>query len=86
MARRKSVRTRGKFSFFRYFQKFNEGDLVSFVQERSINSNVPERMQGRTGKIVSKKGRSYIVSIKDHSKEKQYIIHPVHLKKIKNLK
>lgn len=84
MVRRKSVRTRGKFSFFRYFQKFDEGDRVSFVQERSIKSNVPKRMHGRTGKILSKRGRHYIVLIKDHSKEKEYIIHPVHLKKVKN--
>jgi len=83
MVRRKAVRTRGKFSFTRYFQKFNTGDTVSVVKERAISSSFPERIQGRTGKIKSKLGKSYVVQIKDQAKQKEYIIAPIHLKRIK---
>jgi large subunit ribosomal protein L21e len=83
MVRRKEIRTRGKFSFKRYFQKFQEGDSVAVVKERSLFPNFPERLQGRTGVVEGKRGRSYIVKIKDQNKPKQYIIEPIHLKKIK---
>jgi ribosomal protein L21E len=86
MTKRKSIRTRGKFSISRFFQKFQKGDSVAVVRERSLNVNFPQRLQGRTGIVEEKRGRSYIVKIKDQSKEKQYIIAPIHLKKIKQIK
>lgn len=86
MTDRKSIRTRGKIQFSRYFQEFKEGDSVTVVAEKSIHSTFPKRLQGRTGKIDRKIGRSYCVKIKDQTKEKEFIISPIHLKKIKNKK
>lgn len=86
MVRRKPIRTRGKFSFARYFQRLSEGDTVAIVKERSLTRNFPDRLQGRTGKVIGKRGRAYIVKIKDQSKEKEYIVEPIHLKKIKQIK
>jgi len=86
MVRRKKVRTRGKVQLSRYFQEFKEGDNVSVVKERAIKSSFPVRLQGRTGKIESKRGKAYIVSIKDQNKEKKFLIEPIHLKKIKEIK
>ena len=82
MVRRKEIRTRGKFSFKRFFQKFEAGDSVAVVRERSININFPERIQGRTGIVEGKRGKAYIVNIKDQNKPKQYLIEPIHLKRI----
>ncbi|MEX2017041.1 MAG: 50S ribosomal protein L21e [Candidatus Pacearchaeota archaeon] len=82
MVKRKKIRTRGKLSLSRYFQNFKEGDRVAVVREAAIASAFPERMQGRTGVIEGKKGRTYIVAIKDQNKEKKFLIQPVHLKKI----
>jgi ribosomal protein L21E len=48
-----------------------------------LNSNFPERLQGRTGIVESKRGRAYMVLIKDMNKEKRFLIEPIHLKKIK---
>ena len=84
MVDRKPVRTRGKLSFRRYFQNLKEGDNVAVVEERSLHSNFPKRLQGRTGKVKGKVGKSYLVIIKDQTKEKKFIIPPIHLKKIKN--
>ena len=82
---KKKVRTRGKIQFSRYFQKFQEGDNVAVVVEPSIKSSFPKRLQGRTGKIEYKRGKSYFVKIKDQKKEKRFLIEPIHLKKIKKI-
>ena len=84
MVDRKPVRTRGKLSFSRFFQNLKEGNSVAVVEERSLSSNFPKRLQGKTGKIKKKIGKSYLVVIKDQRKEKEFIIPPIHLKKIKN--
>ena len=83
MIKRKQLKTRGKIKFSNYFQKFKEVDKVSVVRELALNPKFPKQIQGRSGIIASKRGTSYIVKINDLNKEKLYIIHPVHLKKIK---
>jgi len=40
-------------------------------------------MQGKTGVVESRRGKAYIVKIKDNKQEKRYIIPAIHLKKIK---
>jgi large subunit ribosomal protein L21e len=84
MTGRKQIKTRGKISLSNYFQNFKEGDSVAVIKEPSISSNFPKRLQGRTGKVIEKRGRAYIVKIMEYTKEKKFIIEPVHLKKIKN--
>lgn len=83
MAKRKKPRARGKIQFSKYFQKFRKGDFVSVIIEKTIKSSFPERLQGKTGIIHGKRGRSYIVKINDKNKEKKFIIKPIHLKKLK---
>ncbi len=85
MANRKKIRTRGKISLSRYFQEFKQGDKVAVSIEPSIKNAIPKRMQGRTGNVESKRGKAYVVTIKDHDKEKTFIIPPIHLKKIKQI-
>jgi ribosomal protein L21E len=86
MTNRKAVRTRGKLQLSRYFQEFKKGDRVAVFSERSLNPVFPKRLQGRTGKIEKKIGRNYSIKIKDQEKEKEFIISPIHLKKIKDKK
>jgi len=86
MVKRKAVRTRGKLQLGKYFQEFEKGDSVAIVKEKSIKVSFPVRLQGRTGIIEAKRGKSYVVKIKDQNKEKQFIIEPIHLKKIKQTK
>lgn len=82
MVQRKRIRTRGKLSLSRYFQELKEGDRVAIVKEASVASSFPERMQGRTGVVEGKRGNSCIIRVKDHEKEKVFIVSPIHLKKI----
>ena len=83
MVGKKKIRTKGKLQFSRYFQKFKEGEVVAVVKESALSSNFPSRLQGRTGCVESKRGRAYMVKIKDQDKEKKFLIEPIHLKKIK---
>ena len=86
MLKRKKIRQRGKVPLMKYFQSFNSGDSVAVVRELAVQSpGFPRRIQGRTGKVVEKRGSAYVVTIYDYNKEKQYIIKPVHLKKINNM-
>jgi ribosomal protein L21E len=84
MAGKKKIRTRGKIQLSKYFQELKEGDNVAVVREKAIQSSFPKKLQGRTGVINTKRGKSYVVEIKDANKAKQFIIEPIHLKKIKN--
>ena len=83
---RKKIRTRGKFQFSKYFQELKEGENVAVVREVSVSKNFPDRLQGKTGVVKAKRGKSYLVNIKDINKEKQFLIEPIHLKKIKSNK
>ena len=82
MIKRKQLRTRGKVRLSNYFQEFKTGDRVTVIRELTLEPKFPKQIQGRSGVVDSKRGSSYIVKIKDLNKEKTYIIHPVHLKKL----
>jgi len=82
MLKQKRIRQRGKFSFTRFFQKFREGDSVAVARELSIKFGYPKRIQGRTGKIIAKRGAAYEIEIKDMNKPKRYLIKPIHLNRI----
>lgn len=82
MKRSKKMREKGKIRLSKYFQKFEEGDKVTVVKDAGEMSSFPETLQGRTGKIETKRGKAYIVKIFDKNQEKRYIIHPVHLKRL----
>lgn len=79
---RKNVRTKGKISLKRYFQKFKDGDRVYLVAEPSIQKGMYfRRFHGKAGKIAGKQGSNYYVQIKDGNKTKKILTHPTHLKK-----
>jgi large subunit ribosomal protein L21e len=86
MTKKKSIRTRGKIKLSRYFQELEKGDSVIISIEQSIQSSFPKRFQGRTGIVEEKRGKNYIIEIKDGDKIKKFIINPIHLKKIKLIK
>jgi len=86
MVNKKPIRTRGKLQLSRYFQELNEGDFVAISREQSIPVNFEKRIQGLTGIVEGKRGKAYMVKIKEGNKEKRILIEPIHLKKIKQIK
>ncbi len=83
MVRRKKLRSRGKLRFSEYFKRLNLGEKVSISKEKSVKASFPERMQGKTGTVEEKRGKSYVIKVKDKNRDKKFIVNPIHLKKIK---
>ncbi len=84
MIKRKRIRQKGKISLSRYFQEFDEGESVAIVRELAMQSpGFPKRMQGRTGKVLEKRGKAYVIEISDFNKQKKLIVNPIHLRRIK---
>jgi ribosomal protein L21E len=88
MARQKRMREKGKIKFSEYFKKIKKGDKVAVVKEPAVKSSFPDYLQGRTGTVNGKRGRYCIVDINigKNKMNKTFIIHPVHLKKLKSSK
>lgn len=83
MLKRKKVRERGKIKFSEYLKQLKQGDRISVKRELAVRSSFPKRLQGKSGIVEEKRGRAYVVKIKDLNKEKRFIIQTVHLKKLR---
>ena len=79
---KKERRRKGKISITRYFQTFKEGDRVNLIVEPAVQKGMYHpRFMGKSGSVISKRGRCYQVRINDMGKDKTVIVHPVHLKR-----
>jgi large subunit ribosomal protein L21e len=83
MLSHKNQWAKGKFSLVKFFQKFEPGDRVAVIRELSFPFNYKKGLQGRSGKVLSKRGSAYYIEINDLNKPKRYLIKPIHLKKIR---
>ena len=64
-----------------FLKKFENGDRVAIVIESGSSKGQPfRRFQGKTGRIVGTRGKSYWVEFKDGGKMKKIITRPEHLK------
>jgi large subunit ribosomal protein L21e len=79
----KKTRKKGKINLPNYFQSFEMGEKVVLMAESAIQKGMYwPRYHGKAGIINAKKGSCYSVLIKDKNKQKNIIVHPVHLKRI----
>lgn len=79
---RKNVKAHGKISITNYFQKLQEGDKVLLKVEPAVQKGMYHaRFHGYPGIITGSSGSCYTVSISDKGKQKELIVHPVHLRK-----
>jgi len=83
MGKTKRIESRAKPGLSMVFQEFKEGEPVAVVKEPSVDSRFPLRLQGLTGTVRDRRGKSYVVEIKTQNKAKKFLIEPVHLKRIK---
>ncbi|MCD6381862.1 MAG: 50S ribosomal protein L21e [Candidatus Aenigmarchaeota archaeon] len=74
---RKDVLTPNKF-----LQKFKVGDMVH-IDLFSQTSIPHHKFQGKTGKILGIRGKSYIIEVTDLKAKKKIIVRPEHLKLMK---
>lgn len=63
-----------------FLEKFKEGEKVNV--KLSTNNNIPHpRFHGKTGVVLGKRGRAYIIQLRDKNKVKQIIARPEHLRR-----
>lgn len=80
---KKEDKAKGKISIRKYLQKLNIGDKVSLNVEPAYQKGMYRpKFMGKVGTIVAVKGTCYEVEIKDFTKNKKLIVHPVHLTKV----
>lgn len=80
--KQKKIRTKGKLQLSKYFQEFEKGESVAIIAEPAVQPRFPKRLQGEVGIIEERRGKSYIVKVK----KKKFLIEPIHLRKIKQIK
>ena len=77
---KKKPRERGKIKISRLLRVYNPGDSVVIKIDPSVQKGMPHRRyHGKVGKIVGKRGRSYIVSVMQGEAIKEIIVRPEHL-------
>ena len=74
---------RDKFTVTKYLREFKIGSYVAIVIDPSSQKQPFHRFHGLTGKIIGKRGRAYIVEVRDGDKLKKVFTKPEHLKEIK---
>jgi large subunit ribosomal protein L21e len=74
-------RERGKITLSKILYNYKDGEKVVVKINPSVQKGMPHRrFQGRTGVIITKRGRSYVVHVQDHTVTKEIIVRPEHLK------
>ncbi|MEM4717358.1 MAG: 50S ribosomal protein L21e [Desulfurococcaceae archaeon] len=79
---RKRIRDKGAVpSLSLLMIKYKEGDRVHIVTNPSIHRGIPHRRyHGKTGIVIGKRGRCYIIKVWLGDKEKTLFIRPEHLR------
>jgi large subunit ribosomal protein L21e len=78
---KKTVRERGLSPVSRAIQDFEDGQKVHIDIDPSVQKGMPNpKFQGKTGTVVSRRGRAYILEVRDGNAMKEVISLPEHLK------
>ena len=76
----RTVRARGKSSVVRAIQEFETGAMVHVLIDPSIHKGMPHpRFHGKTGEVVGKRGRAFVLRVTDGNATKTLITLPEHL-------
>lgn len=77
----KKSRNKGLIPITRSLVTFGLGEKVHISIEPSIHKGMPHpRFQGKTGTVLEKRGRSYLLEIREGDARKIIISRPEHLK------
>jgi large subunit ribosomal protein L21e len=79
---RKHPRMRGLGAITRSLQDFPIGEKVVILLDPSQVKGMPHpRFHGKTGVVVEKRGKAYVVQVREGDKIKKVIARPEHLKR-----
>ncbi|KAF5412090.1 MAG: 50S ribosomal protein L21e [Candidatus Methanogasteraceae archaeon] len=77
---RKPSRRRGLSAVSKAIQEFEMGDMVHIIIDPSVHSGMPNpKFHGHTGTVVARRGRAYILNVRDGNAMKNVITYPQHL-------
>ncbi|MHA1267673.1 MAG: 50S ribosomal protein L21e [Candidatus Helarchaeota archaeon] len=78
---RKKARQKGMPALGKYLVEYNVGNKVDIIIDPSVHKGQPHfKYQGRTGTIVEKRGRAYIIQIRMGKKDFFIIARPEHIR------
>ena len=75
---RRKLRSKGKLSINKYLAEFKEGDKVH-IKIVSSSKFQTSKFHGKTGTVMGKRGRSYIVKVRVGKTGKIIYLKPEHL-------
>ncbi len=78
---RHKLRAKEHLTVNKMLQNFDVGDSVYIKLAPAIHNFPHPKFQGKTGKVIGKRGSSYIVEVNDMAAVKKIIVDPVHMKK-----
>lgn len=77
----KTIRNRGISPVTRAIQEFEEGSKVHIIIDPSRHKGMPHpKFHGRTGEVIGKRGRAFILRVADGNASKTIIVLPEHLR------
>lgn len=80
----RTPRNKGKVSIVKQLKSFNVGDKVFIKVEPMIKKNIiHRRFFNKLGTVIEKRGNAYRIRVNDLNKEKDVMVLPVHLKRVK---
>ena len=83
---KKHPRSRGMPPLSKMTTEYEIGDYVDIDPEPAIHNGLPHRrFIGKTGIIIGKRGRAYLIQIMDKKKEKTLITLPEHISPSKSI-
>lgn len=77
---KKSSRKRGLSAVSKAIQEFEIGDMAHIIIDPSVHKGMPNpKFHGRTGMVIARRGRAYLMSVRDGNATKEVIVYPQHL-------
>ncbi|HDM23554.1 50S ribosomal protein L21e [archaeon] len=65
----------------RILEEVDVGTKVCIVTDPSVHKGMPfKRFHGKVGTVIEKRGRAYVVLVRDGGKYKKVIVRPEHLR------
>ncbi len=81
---KKKPRKKGKISLSKLLHEYKPGNQAVVKIEPSVQKGMPHRRyHGKVGRIVGKRGRSFVISVTQGKAVKEIIVRPEHLEPYK---
>jgi len=78
---RKHPRKRGLAPLGRLLHEYSIADKVAIIIDPSVHKGQPHRrFHGKIGVVTEKRGRSYVISVRDGDKIKYLTVRPEHIR------